>query len=230
MLSKATEAPGTKTPPLSVAHQIERNRLASRRNYQKRKAANLCVYSSGCFAKPQTGHSYCPQHLGRISHSRKEVERKRKKLGLCTYCGLRPQFWGVRCVVCRLQVFDDPLPFGARKALRIYRQAEKQFQIDQLQSRARFAVRKLLLIEDIRKLEEKALRLLVGLDDGQWRSYAEVGQRMNVTKQRVHRLVAPYSTTIFRLLNEDEPMPEPIADLRFSDVAALLAVSRKRRP
>lgn len=194
-----------------VPHRVERNRLASRRNYQKRKAANLCVYT-GCAAKPQIDRNYCPQHLRRMSENKKKVERKRKELGLCTNCGLRPQFWSVRCVICRLQVMHDPLPIGARKALRTYRQAERQFQIDQLRSRARFVVQKLLLIEDLRRLEEKALRLLVGLDDGKWRSYAEVGQLMKVTKQRVHKLVAPYKTEISRLLNDEQLSPGRIGD------------------
>src|SRR6266404_2791148 len=127
----------------SVIGKIRR----SRRQYDKRRAIGLCSYG-GCRANAELGHMYCQTHLGKMSEGSKKRYDKRVKRGLCIYCGLRPSFWGVRCVICRQGFAKHPLPFGARRALRLYREAEKQYEAERIQAEARFAVRKLLASGD----------------------------------------------------------------------------------
>lgn len=119
----------------------------------------------------------------------------------------------------------DPLPAGVRRALRLYRLAEQQFQLDQFQAEVRFVIRKLLLMDEVSGLQATALRLYAGLDDGRWRTYAEVGRLMNVTKQRVHQLLQPSKARISQLMidkrpqaiSRDEPFNLCGIDLNFGD-------------
>src|SRR5437870_12470012 len=123
-------------------------RASSRRQYLKRKAGGLCAYG-GCGAKAKASHTHCQKHLDNLSKNNRKRWASRKARGLCIYCGERPQFWGVRCLVCR-QIFvkdKDALPFGLRRALRLYREAERKRQLEQRQVQARFDIRKLLASE-----------------------------------------------------------------------------------
>ena len=55
-----------------------------------------------------------------------------------------------------------PLPFGARRALRLYREAEHEREREQIEVEARHAVRKLLASGDINGDAAKALGLYAG--------------------------------------------------------------------
>lgn len=172
---------------------------AARRAYQKRKEAGLCSYS-GCPRKAKSGRTLCHTHLQRMSRDNKQRNRIRKKQGLCVSCGIRPPFWGRRCVICR-QVSAknaDVLPRGARRALRLYREAARKFEIEQTHVEKRFSARRLLVTENLPLLQARALTLHLGLDRQIVRSYAEVGVMMRISRERVRQLLAPSNLILAR--------------------------------
>ena len=173
-----------------------------KRQYQKRKAAGLCT-STGCTDNPEVGHTQCRRHLKKISERNKERYLERTHRSLCIYCGKRPRFWGVRCIICRQRFAKDPLPVGVRKALRTYREAERLAQAEQTLVDFRKAADKLLKRQDINGRGAAALRLYAGLDNSQWRTYAEVAKVMKITKQAVHRLLLPSRVAMAHLLGDD---------------------------
>src|SRR6266852_1343056 len=118
-----------------------------KRQYEKRKAAGLCT-STGCAERPSIGHTHCQKHLQVMSKHNKEQYQKRMREGLCIYCGTRPGFWGVGCVICRQRFTKHPLPYGARRALRLYCEAEDKRKREQIEVEARHAVRRLLASGD----------------------------------------------------------------------------------
>ena len=183
-------------------------RSAARRHYQNRKAVALCTYF-GCSASPKAGRTLCHKHLARMSERNKKRVRARKAKGVCVYCGTRPQFWGIRCVLCRQLFAKHPLPYGARRALRLYREAEKKCEIEQRQVQARFAVRKLLATGHVNGDYAKALRLYAGLDTGVWRTYEEVGGLMHRTKERVRQLLYPSKVILSEMLGGNLPWKPP---------------------
>jgi hypothetical protein len=152
-------------------------------------------------------------HLDEMSQRNKEQYQKRMRESRCIYCGERPPFWGVRCVICRQRFSKDPLPCGARRALRLYRQAEKQYKAEQSQIEARFAIRKLLARGDINGKRAEALRWCTGVDDGKWRTYNEVAQLMNISKERVRQLLLPSKITLARILGHNVPWKSVVDDL-----------------
>jgi hypothetical protein len=137
--------------------------------------------------------------------SNKERYVQRIQAAVCIYCGTRPPFWGVRCIICRQIFAKDPLPFGARRALRLYRAAEKQSEVEHVQTEARRAVRKLLARGEIKGQRAEALRLYAGLDSGQWRTCVEVGKIMNTSKQNVHHLLLSSKATLANILGDGVP-------------------------
>jgi len=191
-------------------------RAASRRQYQKRKALGLCAYF-GCAAHAKAGRMYCPSHLERMSRCNRRRCRERQQNGLCIYCGLRPPFWGVRCLVCR-QIFvkgQSALPAGARRALRLYREDERQFELEQLQVQTRFAVRKLLAGGEVTGDRARALLLYAGLDKGFWRTYREVGEVMKLSRERVRQLLYPSKVELVHMLGGNVPWkPLPVRTKR----------------
>lgn len=159
-----------------------------KRQYRKRKQAGLCT-ATGCPKKAAPRHTHCQKHLALMSRKHKQRYQKRSAKNLCIYCGERPGFWGVRCIICRQKFANDPLPSGARRAIQRYREAESLLEFERLQAEARFVARKLLATGDIQGPQAKALCLYTGIDDGRWRTYEEVGRRMHISKQRVHKLL-----------------------------------------
>src|SRR5687768_5895538 len=103
--------------------------------YQKRKAVSLCIYGR-CTARADAAHAQCQNHLRLMAKRARERLAQRKAQGLCTYCGERPQFWGRKCIRCRQVSAANPLPFGARRALRLYREAEARVVREQKQKEA----------------------------------------------------------------------------------------------
>jgi hypothetical protein len=185
-----------------------RKRASSRRQYAKRKAEGLCAYS-GCRTLPEAGHVHCPRHLMLMARNNRARVLERKAKGLCIYCGERPQFWSVRCVICR-QLFvrnKHSLPAGARRALRLYREAERKRELEQLQLQARFSIRKLLATGTIRGDYARALKLYTGLDDGAWRTYSQVAKVMHISKERVRQLLYPSKLILTEMLGGNTPWP-----------------------
>ena len=156
------------------------------RQYQKRRANGLCT-ATGCPKKSAPGHAHCREHLRLMSRQNKKRYTARAREQLCVYCGERPGFWGVRCIICRQRFYKDPLPYAARRALHSYQEIEKKRDIEHARVEARFQARKLLLTDQLTAAQAKALRLLVG--DDTWRTYDEVARLMRVSKQRVHQML-----------------------------------------
>jgi len=177
---------------------------AHQRQYEKRKAAGICT-STGCREKPDPGHTHCQWHLQEMSERNRKQYQRRMRKGLCVYCGMRPGFWGLRCVICRQKFTKHPLPYGARRALRLYREAEDKREHEQIEVEARHAVRKLLASGDITGKRANAWRLYAGVDDGKWRTYKEVGERMKISKERVRQLLRPSKLTLARILGSGVP-------------------------
>ena len=176
----------------------------SESQYEKRKAAALCT-STGCTAAPDVGNTHCGRHLREMSKRNKELYQERLNAALCIYCGTRPQFWGVRCVICRQRFAKHPLPFGARRALRLFREAEEKHERERIQVEARHAARKLLASEEIDGKYAEALRFYAGVDNGQWRTYSDVGQLMHISKERVRQLLLPSKIVLARILDDKVP-------------------------
>lgn len=157
-------------PAASDARLLKRPRTLSprsgplkshHRQYQKRKSAGLCT-ATGCHQKSAARHTHCHRHLQLMSRQHKQRYAARAREALCVYCGDRPGFWGVRCVICRQKFADDPLPSAARKALRKYREAEALLQAERLQPETRFQARKLLASGTIKGDAAKALHSMPG--------------------------------------------------------------------
>lgn len=130
----------------------------------------------------------------------------RKKQGVCTYCGKRPQFWGQRCILCRQIKTENPLPRGARAALKVYRENEARRSKNDIENRTRDAARELLATGEVENRAAEALRLYVGLDDdGQWRTYGQVGAMMNISAERVRQLLSTSKEVLTLALKNQVP-------------------------
>ena len=169
--------------------------------YRNRKASGLCTFG-GCHNKPVEGRTRCQKHLRMMTADQQKRYRRRMAEGLCTMCGQRPRFWGAHCIICRHSIRKKVLPAGALKALRLFREAEKQRAIEHAQVEARFAARKLLISGEIKGAEARALRLYVGADTGICRTSESVGKLMGVSKRRVHKLLQPARSALDPLLKE----------------------------
>lgn len=158
--------------------------------YVKRREAGLCTYGA-CPELPQQGHTQCPMHLQWMRNSEKKRRNTRIAKGLCPRCGELPRFWGLKCVLCRQSVAGDPLPAGARKALRLYRKEQAKHIQSSIEDNTRAAVIDLLSKGTVTGKYAEALRLYAGLETHEWRTYEEVGKIMRLTKERVRQLLAP---------------------------------------
>lgn len=188
---------------VSKAHSQSARQFSSKRPH-RRVAQGHCAYFS-CPAHAVKGHSYCPDHLAKMSRERKKKVKARKRQGVCVDCGERPRFWGIRCILCRQRFMKSAkaLPSGAIRALRLYHEAERKLAIELSQANARFEIRKLLATGDIGGDRAKALRLYAGVDDGHWRNYAEVGRLMHISRERVRQLLYPYRAVLTETLSAD---------------------------
>jgi len=180
----------------------DRRLTRQQRQYRRRKALGLCV-ELRCCAKPELGHTRCHKHLRQVAKSVTRQRNERTAQGICPFCGVRPRFWGRLCIICRQFYSKHPLPFGARRALRFYRQAEKQYKAELIQAELRFATRKLLASGEVNGRRAEALRLYAGVDDGTCRTYSEVSKKMKLTKERVRQLLKPKRTVLSDLLDRD---------------------------
>jgi hypothetical protein len=191
-----------------LTNRREHKRASSRRQYARRKAKGVCAYG-GCRTRPRVGQVHCGRHLALMARNNRARVPERKAKGFCIYCGERPQFWSVRCGICRQLFVRDKsaLPTGARRALRLYREAEAQREREQLQLQARFAIRKLLATGTISGDYARALKLYAGLDDGAWRTYSQVAELMKISKERVRQLLYPSKIILTEMLGGNAPWP-----------------------
>ena len=166
--------------------------------------AGLCVYF-GCTGTPQPPRQYCAKHLRQMNRRQKRIVKKRKDEGVCVSCGKRPQFWGVRCIICRQGPKSNPLPLAARRALRSFREAERKFEIEQRQARARCAVRKLLASGDIKGERATALKLYAGVEGGRWLNGPQVAKFLGISRERVRQLLYPSKMILSEMLSGDVP-------------------------
>lgn len=160
-------------------------------HYQKKRAAGLCAYGT-CEAQPEGKHVYCSRHLLRLRTQAKAARNYRVFRGLCVKCGKRPQFWSRWCILCRLTIAQEPLPYGAKRALRTYRAGQAKQLQEQIERATRLAALRLLETQTVTGKRAEALRLYVG--DGtrkKRRSYAEVARIMGITRERVRQLLLP---------------------------------------
>lgn len=151
---------------------------STKRQRQARIEQGLCEYF-GCPDPPKPGHTSCDLHLKKMLAYSLAQRARRQQAKLCIDCGKHPQWWTQRCVMCRGD-YSTGLPQGARAALRRYRRLES---IDARRQRAEQAVG---LIEDERKRAIIVLRH--GLHDGIDHTLEEIGQELNITRERVRQL------------------------------------------
>src|SRR5437016_10397371 len=130
--------------------------------YAKRKATGRCAQAR-CRSKAEPGRSKCRKHLRTMSAHALKMRRKRIRDGLCTRCGKRPQFWGRKCIICRQNLAANPLPQGARKALRLYWESEARRDLEESQHTARLAALELIETGRLNGKRAAALRLYVGM-------------------------------------------------------------------
>jgi len=91
--------------------------------------------------------------------------------------------------------------------LRLYREADQKRELEQRQTDARFAIRKLLATRTISGDHARALKLYAGLDGGPWRSYSQVGKLMKISKERVRQLLYPSKIVLTAGLAGNAPWP-----------------------
>lgn len=172
--------------------------------YRKRKLAGQCC-SGTCSEKTTDGHSHCHRHRKSMSRQISGIYQRRKHERLCRDCGKRPQFWGVRCVVCRQTTARDPLPRGARMALRKHREREAQSLIENRRESLRSAARRLVASEKLTVREAEALRLYLGLEDNGWRTHLQVAKLMKISGERVRQLLVPSKAALGLTLTGNVP-------------------------
>lgn len=181
-----------------------KNLTTKQLRYQSRKLAGLCCYGR-CSAKAKEGATFCQRHLRRMVRQVSGLYKRRITQKLCFRCGLRPQFWGKRCVICRQLVAQDPLPRGARQALREYRQSEEHCAADERREGVRRAAQELLTKTDITERQKEALRLCFGIDDKAWRTHRQVAQLMGVSPERVRQLLLPSKAALAQAFMGNTP-------------------------
>jgi transcriptional regulator with XRE-family HTH domain len=184
----------------SRPRKLKQNKL----RYQSRTAIGLCAYGQ-CLERVEPGHRYCRNDLEAMAKRASRRRRERIAQSLCVCCGARPQFWGVKCIICRQMVAKDPLPIGAKRALRLFREAEAGQRLEQIQADARAAALALLTTNRIQGKRAEALRLYAGIDSGKWRTYREVGVLMNVCVERVRQLLSPSKLMLGEVLSDIVP-------------------------
>ncbi len=187
---------------LSVPNKGEKRK----RLYRQRRAAGQCT-QAGCSAKPEVGRCKCQKHLQDMAKRALKDRKERIANGVCSYCGTRPQFWGRKCILCRQMYTSNPLPIGARRALREYRNAEAQHSFAQIQNKTRAVAIKLLAGRKVVGEQARALRLYVGVDDGKWRTYSEIAAQMKVSKEWVRKLLLPSKITLASMVEGKLPWP-----------------------
>lgn len=181
-----------------------KSRQWQRQKYLERTAAGLCSHGN-CSAPSDLGHRQCQPHLRLMAKRARERIQQRKAQGLCVQCGKQPQFWGVRCIICRQLFAKNPLASGARNALRKYRENERQTLLKQLEAETRAEVQEMIASNQVWGKKALALRLYVGLDGGERLTYQEIAELLHTTKQNVHQLIRPAKNLLHSKLSGRVP-------------------------
>ena len=205
------------------AQKLVRQKL----RYQKRKEAGLCCYGT-CTSQTTADHTLCQSHLSRMSRQKLTIYEYRKNQKRCRTCGVRPQFWGMRCIICRELVTKNPLPRGARRALREYRKLESRKVQNEARERFRNAARELIAGGSLKVKEQEALRYYLGLNDNEWRTHQQVADLMNVSAERVRQLLLPSKKLLSMLVGTTTPWRSrtQINSSQSSDLLGVETVSR----
>ena len=135
---------------------------------------------------------------------------------------MRPQFWGKRCVICRQLVAKDPLPRGARTALRKYRELETHDSREKSREIVRVAGRKLVAAANLTGRQQEALQLYLGLEDNGWRTHEQVAELMNLSAERVRQLLFPSKAALASSLGKKVPWRTTKNRKRFVPADSLL--------
>lgn len=129
----------------------------------------------------------CTRHLKRLLRYTEMRRSQRIKAKLCIDCANMPQFWGLRCVICRQRHSVGVLPPGARKALAKYRQRDT---VAVRVQQAQVAVDRLKTYNP-RLISPHAVEILTmrhGLSDHIDRTLEEVGAAFSVTRERIRQI------------------------------------------
>jgi len=158
--------------------------------YADRRQRGLCGYGN-CGASPAPGRSKCKKHLKVMSARAKEQRAVRIVEGMCVTCGLRPKFWGRKCLVCRQRATNDLFPKRALQAIRQFLDSEEARQQKTRDAALRASAKELLAPLNLGDRQQQALRLYLGLDGKDRRTYQQVGQLMQLSPERVRQLLLP---------------------------------------
>ena len=158
--------------------------------YASRRERGLCGYGV-CGAPAEPGRSKCKKHLKLISAKAGEKRAERIDHGLCTACGIRPKFWGRKCMVCRQRSTTDQLPKEARRAVRLFLDEEVKRREKSRDVKLRASAKQLLASLNLGDREQRAIALYLGLDGKRRRTYQQVGKLMRISPERVRQLILP---------------------------------------
>jgi hypothetical protein len=179
------------------------------------KAKGLCGWGSGLCHEPAIeGHTMCKPHLEDLRIRSLNRQHERNKAKICVDCGERPQWWSRRCIICRLDYVKDPLPTGARKALKHYRRMEA---IDSRRAQAEQAIQHIN--------DERARVILMmrhGLIDAIDRTLEEIAANFKITRERVRQIESAELSSL-------EAKNIPVSLLRPPFVAVQRKPATKRR-
>jgi ribosomal protein S27AE len=121
----------------------------------------------------------CQKHLDEMLAYSNERRKARKKAKVCIECGDAPQWFGLRCVLCRARYVKGALSLGAIKALKKYRRNEA------IADRRREAIKARELLTNRAK---EVISLRHGLVDGFDWSLEEIGQKFSCTRERIRQI------------------------------------------
>lgn len=91
--------------------------------------------------------------------------------------------------MCRQFFAKDPLPSGAKRALREFREAERRREAEQVFKKRQRMIVELINTGKVTGKAAEALCLYTGIRTGKRRTYREVGKLMNLSGERVRQLL-----------------------------------------
>jgi hypothetical protein len=182
---------------------LERSRDAARKKikYRQRVAEGLCTFGY-CLEAAEPGRVQCRHHLQKMVDQALKIRTQRIASEVCVSCGRRPPFWGRRCILCRRAQSNNPLPRGARRALREFRKQEVLREKERVRADVCKAALEVIGSQRLDAKSVRALSLWVGLDRVEGRSYRQVGRLMNISGERVRQLLKPAKAALTETLHQ----------------------------
>ena len=179
-----------------------------REAYQDRRARGLCAYGSRCDSPAAEGHSMCSAHLATTTNKIKALLNGRVSRGLCRRCGERPivgtKTWCLVCYgVCGGKDSKppvSPIPPSLRRVIRQF------WRLDRIAER-RARVEECLPFMDERSAEIFILRH--GVRDAHDRTLEDIGNRLNLTRERVRQIEERELNRLSDMGIDTEPMRLP---------------------